>query len=630
MNHSELAKKIVEQIGGESNITRAWHCVTRLRFHVKDEQKVNLTGIKEISDVMGAQFQNGQLQIIIGNKVADVFKEIEAIVGLQNKEQSVDKNENKKGMASRFLDMISGVFSPVIPAIAGAGMMKGFLALLQVTGWISQDSDAFQVLTIISNAAFYFLPFLLAISAAKRFNVSEYLAVAISGALLYPTITAGVTGGESGLDFLGMPIPFIDYSATVIPVILMVWILSYVYQWINRIIPNALRIVLTPTLVFMIMIPFALIVAGPIGFIIGDYVGIGVGWLYEYGGVMAGIIVGGLLPLFIVTGMHYGFAPLILQNMSKSGFDPFILPLNIVNSLSQAGAAFAVSLKTKNKKFKSIAVSSGISALLGVTEPAIFGVSLKLRRPLYATMISSAISGGFAMYFGIKCFGFVAQGLEAFPVYIDPADSMNLVYTGISVFIAFVLGFIFTVILGFEDVPSDDDTITDHAETEESTEINTISEGSFPIGNPLKGTHIPLNELTDKTFSEEVLGTTVAIQPTENLLVSPFDGRVVMLYPTKHAIGLKSDTGVEILIHIGLETVNLDGEHFEIKVTQGEVVKKGQELITFDRKAITDKGYNMVTLIIVTNNDQFTKVDRKSFDAHQAINKEETILTTIK
>lgn len=630
MSYKELANQIIDQIGGKDNVIRAWHCVTRLRFHVKDEQKVDLTKVKEISGVMGAQFQNGQLQIIIGNKVSDAYKEIEAIVGVQEKEEVQD---NQKGPLSRFLDMISGVFSPVIPAIAGAGMMKGLLALLQVLGWISEESDAFQVLTIISNAAFYFLPFLLAISAAKRFKVSEYLSLAIAGALLYPTITAGVASGESGLGFLGMPIPFIDYSSTVIPVILMVWVLSYVYRFIEKIVPGALRIVLTPTLVFLLMIPFTLIVAGPIGFVVGDYVGIGVGWLYENGGAIAGLLVGGLLPLFIVTGMHYGFAPIILQNMTKNGFDPFILPLNLVNSLAQSGAAFAVAIKTKNKKFKAIAVSSGVSALLGVTEPAVFGVSLKLKRPLYASMIAGGISGGFALYFGVKCFGFVAQGLEAFPVYIDPADGMNLVYAAISILIAFVISFILTWILGFDDVPADDKSVATEKQTTENEKVQSSDQhvmSSGVVNSPLKGTFTPLEEVPDKTFSEEVIGTTVAIEPTDNKIVSPFDGTVAMLYPTKHAIGLKSDTGVEVLIHIGLETVNLDGKYFEVQVSQGDTIAKGQELITFDRESISAEGYKMVTLIVVTNSDQFTTTEKVHFEKNQLIETEAKIIQTKK
>ena len=633
MSYTELAKQIVDQIGGKENVTRAWHCVTRLRFHLKDEQKVDLNKIKEIPGVMGAQFQSGQLQIIIGNTVADVFKDVEAIVGVQSAQGKDEVQDNKKGLASRFLDMISGVFSPVIPAIAGAGMMKGLLALLQVLGWVSEKSDAFQVLTIVSNAAFYFLPFLLAVSAARRFKVSEYLALAVAGALLYPTITAGVSAGHSGLHFLKLPVPFIDYSSTVIPVILMVWILSYVYRWIDKIVPNGLRIVLTPTLVFLLMIPFTLIIAGPIGFYVGDYIGTGVGWLYMHGGAVAGIIVGGLLPVFITTGMHYGFAPIILQNMSKNGFDPFILPINLVNSLAQSGAAFAVAIRTKNKKFRSIAASSGVSALLGVTEPAIFGVSLKLKRPLYASMVAGAISGGLALFFGVKCFGFVAQGLEAFPVYVDPKNAMNLVYAAISVLVAFVISFILTWILGFQDalVDGDDVVVTESkaSDKEQQPSSPTIMTSGV-VNSPLKGTFTPLENVPDKTFSEEIVGTTVAIEPTENRIVAPFDGTVAMLYPTKHAIGLKSDTGVEVLIHIGLETVNLDGQYFDVKISQGDTVAKGQELLVFDREKIIAEGYKMVTLIVVTNKDQFTSVDKMHFDSDQLIEAGTEIIQTTK
>lgn len=624
MSQEQLAKQILENIGGKENINMAWHCVTRLRFNVKDEEKVDIENIKKIPDVMGAQFQNGQFQVIIGNEVMEVFKKLEPLIGVINNDSKDDIPENKKGLLSRFLDMISGVFSPVIPAIAGAGMMKGLLALLQILGWISEESDAFQVFTIISDAAFYFLPFLLAISAARRFKVSEYLAVTLAGAMLYPTITAGVASGEAGLSFLGMSVSFINYSATVIPIILAVWILSYVYRVINKIVPNTLRVVLTPTLVFLIMIPLTLIVAGPIGFIVGDYLGLGVAWLYEHGGAFAGIIIGGLLPVFVVTGMHYGFAPIILQNMGKNGYDHAILPLNIVNSLAQAGAAFAVSLRTRNKKMKSLAVSTGISALLGVTEPAVFGVNLKLKRPLYATMIAGAISGGLAVFFGVKSFGFVLQGIEALPVYIDPVDPMNLVYTIISILIAFVIAFVMTLILGFEDIPS-----------EEASEETTIGDDALGdktevLGSPLTGHVVPLENVPDKTFSEEILGESVAIQPTGNTLVAPFDGTVVMIYPTKHAIGLRSENGTEVLIHIGLETVNLEGKYFEVLVEQGQKVKKGELLVNFERESIINEGYNMVTLVIVTNSKEFQSVEKVALDRKTIVENDEIMKVNTK
>lgn len=622
MSNAQLAKDIIEKIGGKENVTRSWHCVTRLRFHVKDENKVDVEGIRKISAVMGAQFQNGQFQVIIGNKVMEVFKEVEVLVGNSNPSVDDVSSASKKKLVSRFFDMISGVFSPVIPAIAGAGMMKGILALLQVLGWISVESDAYQVFTIISDAAFYFLPFLLAISAAKRFKVSEYLAVALAGALLYPTITAGVASGEAGLKFLGLSVPFIGYSATVIPIIIAVWVLSYVYKVVNRIVPNTVKVVLTPTIVFLIMIPFTLIVAGPIGFVVGDYVGIAVAWIYEHGGVFAGILIGGLMPVFVVTGMHYGFAPIILQNMGKYGYDTAILPLNIVNSLAQAGAAFAVALRTKNKKLKSLGISTGVSALLGVTEPAVFGVNLKLKRPLYATMIAGAVSGGMVVYFGVKCFGFILQGLEAFPVYIDPANSMNLVYTIISIIVAFIIAFVMTLVLGFEDVPAEEEgqeQNEDKVEAISSTEREEIS-------SPLTGKVVPLQEVPDKTFSGEILGKSMAIEPSENSLVAPFDGTVAMIYPTKHAIGLRSENGSEILVHIGLETVNLEGKYFDVKVEQGQKVQRGQELITFDREAIRSEGYKMVTLVILTNSDQYSSIDKTDIE-HQEIQAEEVLFT---
>ncbi|MCJ7841645.1 beta-glucoside-specific PTS transporter subunit IIABC [Lederbergia sp. NSJ-179] len=602
MSNSSLAQSIIDKIGGKENVNRAWHCVTRLRFNLVDEDKVDIESIKKSPEVFGAQFQNGQFQIIIGNNVSNVFKEVEGIIGQGGSVDTADQEkEEKKNLISRFLDMISGVFSPVIPAIAGAGMMKGILALLQVMGWISVESDAYQVFTIISDVAFYFLPFLLAVSAARRFKVSEYLALAVTGSLLYPTMTSGLAEGANGLTFLGLTIPFNTYSASVIPVILAVWVLSYVYKFINAIVPKILRIILTPTLVLLIMIPFTLIVAGPIGFTVGDYVGIVIGWLFAHGGAIAGVILGGLLPMFIITGMHYGFLPIFLQNIGKNGYDTAILPLNFINSLAQSGAVFAVALRTKDKKLKSIAASSGFSALLGVTEPALFGVNLKLKRPLYATMIAGAISGGFSVFFAVKCFGVVAQGLQALPVYIDPADSKNLIYAIISVIIAFVVSFVATLLLGFEDVKNEEEEQQDKVMEESGSR-------EFEMFSPLEGNVVPLESVPDKTFSSSLMGPTIAIQPQTGEVVAPFSGEVAVVYPTKHAIGLRSDQGVEALIHIGLETVNLEGKHFETMVQQGQKVTKGSTLVTFDQEAIKGEGYNLVTLMIITNSHELNEM----------------------
>lgn len=611
MSYAPLAQSIIDKIGGKENINRAWHCVTRLRFHVKDEGIVDIESIRKIPEVFGAQFQNGQFQVIIGNHVTDVFKEVEVLVGNGGLEGATEQDAGKKGILSRFFDMISGVFSPVIPAIAGAGMLKGILVLLQVLGLISADSEAYQVFTIISDTPFYFLPFLLAVSAARRFKVSEYLAIAVTGSLLYPTMTNGLTSGAEGLHFLGMPIPFNTYSASVIPVIITVWVLSYVYKYVNAIIPKVLRVILTPTLVLLIMIPFTLIVAGPIGFIAGDYVGLIIAWLFNHTGAFAGIVLGGLLPVFIVTGMHYGFLPIILQNMGKNGYDTAILPLNFVNSLAQAGAVFAVALRTKNKNLKSIATSSGLSALLGVTEPALFGVNLRLKKPLYATMIGGAVGGGLSVFFAVKCFGVVAQGLQAFPVYIDPTDSKNLVYAMISVLLTFIVSFIAAFLLGFKDDPNKSN---DGKEQDNDQSItNVLIDKDNEIFSPVEGTVIPLESVPDKTFSSSVMGPTIAIQPNDGEVVAPFTGEVAVVYPTKHAIGLRSEKGVEALIHIGLETVNLEGKHFETLVKQGQKIKKETPLVRFDKKAIEEKGYNLVTMMIITNGQEFNelKLDRE-------------------
>ncbi|WP_339309463.1 beta-glucoside-specific PTS transporter subunit IIABC [Paenibacillus polymyxa] len=625
MNHRELSKEIIRLTGGQENITQAWHCITRLRFNVREQNKVQLEQIKALDGVLGAQFQNDQFQVVIGNQVAAVYEQIED----QMKHSGISKPETdaprSKGI-NAVLDTISGIFTPILPAIVGTGMLKGILALLVTLGAIQEKSGEYQVLSSIANAAFYFLPFLLALSSARKFKVNEYIALTLAGTLLYPTILNAYLANQlEPIRFLSLPVSIVNYTQSVIPIILGVWLLSYVHRWVDRFIPGPVKVIFTSMIVLVITVPILLIAIGPLGNYMGIYLEMGTSWLFAHSGPLTGIILGGLMPLIVMTGMHYAFFPGTLQNLSKLGYDVLLLPINLITNMSQAGAVTAVFLKTKDKKMKSIALSSGISALLGITEPALYGVTLKLKKPFYASLIGGAAGGGFITAVGLKCFGFAVPGLLSLPLYIGPNGGMsNFWYALIGIGISFSVSFVVTLLLKWEEPNTRNSAMSDSAQTLTEQELNTttafsqetvtpvtvhsIEEKKGEVFSPLTGELVPLAELPDQTFAEEMTGKGIAIRPQDGRVTAPFDGTVTLVAKSKHAIMLTSSSGIDILIHVGLNSVSLKGKFFDVKVVAGQEVKKGDLLLEFDMDGIQGAGIDLVTPVIVTNTPDYLDV----------------------
>ncbi|QLG40258.1 MULTISPECIES: beta-glucoside-specific PTS transporter subunit IIABC [unclassified Paenibacillus] len=620
MNHRELSAEIIQLTGGEENIIQAWHCITRLRFNVKDEKKVQLEQIKKLNGVLGAQFQNDQFQVVIGNNVAAVYAELEGQLK-QDTSTEKDKQAPRSRGINAVLDTISGIFTPILPAIVGTGMLKGILALLVTLGLLHETSGEYQILSSIGNAAFYFLPFLLAVSSARKFKVNEYIALTLAGTLLYPTILDAFNANHlEPIRFLSLPVSIVNYTQSVIPIILGVWLLSYVYRWVDKVIPGPVKVIFTSMIVLVITVPVLLIAIGPLGTYIGTYLEMGTSWLFAHSGPLTGIILGGLMPLIVMTGMHYAFFPSTLQNLSKLGYDVLLLPINLVTNMSQAGAVMAVFLKTKNPNMKSIALSSGISALLGITEPALYGVTLKLKKPFYASLVGGAAGGGFITAVGLKCFGFAVPGLLSLPLYIDPKGGMsNLWYALIGVAISFVISFILTLMLKWDDSEPQPSVSLDPPSMEVKPEtspkenklpvtVHSIEEKKGEVQSPLTGELVPLAELPDKTFADELTGKGIAIRPTEGKVTAPFDGIVTMVAKSKHAIMLQSMDGIDILIHVGLNTVSLKGKFFDVKVEAGQEVRLGDPLIEFDLESIKAAGLDIVSPVIVTNTPDYLDV----------------------
>lgn len=597
--YEALATQVIDLIGGKTNITAAWHCVTRLRFNVVNSDKVKIEDIKKINGVMGAQFSGDQFQVIVGSDVSNAYEEVEVQLGTLSVKS--DQKTGQKNLVNNFMDTISGIFTPAMPALIGAGLLKGILALFLAFHWINIDGSAYFILNIISDSAFYFLPFIIAVSSARRFKTNEYLALAIAGSMLYPTLVNGFNTQSAGEMvqtinlFELIPIPYINYSSSVIPIILATYLLKWVYKFFKDFVPATLTTMFTPMLSLLVVIPLTLSILGPIGTYVGSILSVGIAWLYANAGFLAGAVIGAVYPLLVMTGMHWALSPIMISSFAQLGFDNTIMPGMLAATFAMAGATFGVFFKTKNIDMKQMSLSSGISAVIGITEPAMYGVTLKLKKPFYAAMIAGGVAGAMLNVFDVKTFGMSMPGLISLAGYADPNNSLNMVIAILGSGLAFVAALALVLILGF---------------TEENTEAETIVETGkqIQLAAPVTGTIVPIEIVSDSMFADQIMGYTAAIMPSNHTISSPFNGEVVMIAETSHAIGLKSDEGVEVLLHLGIDTVELQGAGFALQVKVGDSVRTGEPLMTMDVPAIQMAGYDPVVLMIVTNTKDYLKI----------------------
>ncbi|MEC3629622.1 beta-glucoside-specific PTS transporter subunit IIABC [Bacillus velezensis] len=596
MDYHKISKEILQLVGGEENVQSVIHCMTRLRFNLYDNAKADRSGLEQTEGVMGTNISGGQFQIIVGNHVPKVYQALMESSGLSD-ESANKTSKQKKNVLSAVFDVISGVFTPILPAIAGAGMIKGLVALAVTFGWMSEKSQTHSVLTAVGDGAFYFLPLLLAVSAARKFRCNPYVAAAVAGAILHPDLTALLGAGKS-ISFIGLPVTAATYSSTVISILLAIWLMSYVEKGIDRITPSSLKLIAVPMLTLVIVVPVTLITVGPLGAILGNYLSVGVNDLFNHAGIAAMILLAGTFSLIIMTGMHYALVPIMINNIAQNGHD-YILPAMFLANMGQAGASFAVFLKSKNKTFKSLAFTTSITALMGITEPAMYGVNMRLKKPFAAALIGGAAGGAFYGVTGVASYIVGGNaGLPSIPVFIGP----TFLYALIGLFISFAAGMAAALLIGFEDVQS---------ERDKASETPGVTAGGEIIHSPIKGEVKALSEVNDSVFSGGMMGKGFAILPEEGAAVSPVEGRVTAVFKTKHAIGITSARGAEILIHIGLDTVRLDGRHFEMHVKEGDAVAPGDLLITFDIEEIKAAGFDVITPVIITNTDQYSFTDVK-------------------
>lgn len=604
MDYQAIAKEILKDVGGKDNIVDVTHCYTRLRFVLRDTKQANKEALLQTEGVISVVESGGQYQVVLGNKVAHIYNALEPLLAQQLTTKTSTKEKNSLG--NRILNTVAAIFTPVVPAIAASGMLKGILAIAVMVANNFYQVDlkplnTYIILSAASDALFYFMPVILGYSAAKVFKTNEYIAMVIGATLCYPTIVSLMTE-ESAVTLFGLHVTKANYVSTVIPIILAIFILAYVQRFLEKVIPEVLKIIMVPTLSLLLMIPATLLLFGPIGIYLGD----GVNWLYYYimnlSPILLGGFIGGIWCVLVIFGAHRGLVPIGINDVARTGRQNLLAFAGAAN-FSQAGAAFGVFVRTKNKDLKAVAASATVTALFGITEPAIYGANLRLKKPMIYAVASGAAGGALMGWGGSYGTAFANQGLLTIPVYAEAGTKAFICYL-LGCGIAFFGAFLLTIFLGFNDLPLDES----RQEPGLKTEVGTVKEKQR-IQAPVQGQLVSLDQINDEVFASQQMGKTLAIYPTEEQIVSPGNGQVTALYPTHHAIGLKLDNGAEILLHIGINTVELKGRGFETFVKVGERVRLGQKLLSFDKQIIQAAGYDPTVLVIVTNTAEMAVIE---------------------
>ncbi|WP_405171643.1 beta-glucoside-specific PTS transporter subunit IIABC [Paenibacillus sp. FSL H8-0280] len=630
MDHKKMGDDIVRLVGGEANINGLVHCATRLRFDLKDSKKAERETLEKHDGIITVVESGGQFQVVIGSNVAHVYAEI-----MKNRDfggdssSSTESTGEKTSLLSKVFEIISGSFSPLIPAMAGSGMLKALLTVLTMLGWMSDTSDTYLILSAAGNAVFYFLPIFLGITLGMKLKANPYVAGVIGAALMEPSFT-GLMDKGSDVSFLGIPVVMMNYSASVFPIFISISIYAVLDKLLKKIILKDLQLFLVPMIALMIMVPLSAMAFGPFGTTVGDWISSGVTWLIGVSGILSGVVLGGFMTFMVVFGLHWGFTPITIQNIGVGG-DP-IEAMAAAAVFAQIGVAFGIFLKAKkNKTLRTLAGSTSLTGLLaGVTEPIVYGLILRYKRVIPIVVIAGAIGGAINGHFGVKMTAYVFHNIFAIPVYTP-----TVVYV-IAIACSFAVAAVLTVMFGYESKSKDtvsetNESVSTSAESTPAElpvvlETKTTEIKKEQIYSPLTGKAVALSTINDPAFSTGAMGKGLAIVPEIGEVVAPVDGVVTSLFPTGHAIGLTTNAGTEILIHIGINTVALKGKHFSPVVQEGDIVRQGDLLIQFDIDKIKEAGYETVTPVIVTLTQQEVDV----FETTQAqVQKNDVLLTLV-
>ncbi len=608
MDYKKTAAEILKLVGGEKNVASVTNCMTRLRFNLNDAKKADVEAIKKVKGVQGVVTKNGQFQVVIGTDVGNVCDEIRKL-GRFEENAAADSTE-KSGIIAAFFGTLTAIFQPIIPALAGSGMIKALLALLVALKLVDPGSQTYQIFNAFGDALFSFMPFILAFSAAKRFKCNPYVSAVLAGVLLHSSFTGLNTGDPVHL-FGIIPVTMISYGGSVVPILLIVWVQSYIEKFANKISPKPVKIFLAPMITIIVTGIIGITIAGPLGNLVGQVIAVGFNWLNDYAGWVIPVLMGTFCPFFVMTGMHYCFAPIQTIQYATLGYGTILGPGMLASNIAQGTAALVVGIKSKNKDMKQLGFSSGVTGLMGITEPALYGVNLRLKKPLYASMIGGCAAGLYAGITGIHTFSSTTAGIFALPVYIGGEGFGNVINAAVTIVISMVVTAIATMVIGFDD-PADEPT--DETEqgipsageaVKESAKAGSIK---ITVDSPLKGSIIPLSEVQDEVFSGEIIGKGAAVVPEKGEIHAPSEGEILSVFDTGHALGMRTRDGVELLIHIGLNTVELKGKYFQTHIKQGDLVKKGDLLISFDIEEIQKAGYDITTPVLVSNTADYLDI----------------------
>lgn len=614
--YQKLAETIVTEVGGKENIISLTHCVTRLRFKLRDESQAQDEIIKQLDGVVTVMKSGGQYQVVIGNHVADVYADVLPLLGEVSEDRPAETGK-KESLFDRFINVISGIFQPVLGLMSAAGMLKGLNILFSVLGLYSETSGIYIFLAGISDALFMYLPVILGYTAAKKFNLKPLMGVLLGLALCYPALQLSALS-EAGkplytlfegtmfqspvyLDIFGVPLISVDYTSTVIPIILIVYFASFCQRFFDRIIPDVVKFFIAPMLTMVVALTIGFLVIGPIATFGSSMIAEGVLAVRNFSPMLSGALVGFFWQILVIFGLHWGIIPIYVNNIATLGYDNVMMPF-FAATFAQTAVVFAMMLKTKDKQLKRMAFPSVISGIFGITEPAIYGITLPRKTPFIISCIASGVAGAYYGYANLREYIFGGMGIFEFPAMINPETHgmgdivVGVIGLAIAIPIALVLTFIFYK-----------DPVEEHevAAVQEAAVTVATTVKQTTVFSPLTGTVIPQEAIKDTAFSQGLLGAGIGIYPTVGEVVAPFDGTIVTLFPTKHALGIVSDEGLELLIHVGLDTVQLEGQYFTKHIEQGQVVKKGQKLLSFDIAAIEAAGFSVEVPIIITNTNDY-------------------------
>ncbi|KGD72115.1 PTS beta-glucoside transporter subunit IIABC [Tatumella morbirosei] len=601
MDLHELAKNILSAVGGESNVTQVVHCATRLRFELADDSVADIAALEKMEGVITTVRSGGQFQVVIGNKVAGVYKNLESMLTINNPQKKLSADNKKPPLISRLIDIISSIFTPLLGAMAASGIIKGLLSIAFANNWLSKEESSAVILQSASDSLFYFLPVLLAITSARKFKTDVFVSVTMAGALIYPDIVNFYTQ-HTAVSFFGIPVMMMKYTGTVLPVILAVYVMSLIESIIAKYIHETIRNVILPFILLLIMVPLTLMTIGPIGIYTSEAVAGVFIKIFAFNPVIASALFCAGWQIFVIFGMHWAFTPVIINDISVLGRST-LKASTVPAVFAQSGAVLAVLLKTKDKKLKTLASGAFISSVFGITEPAVYGITLKLKRPFICAIIASAVGGGIVGYSNSAAISMGIPSLVTLPIFYGEGFAGLLIAIATSFIIAAVL----TYLVGFEENPAETNS------SDQPVKAQPVPPAAKPLAgtmdeeivSPISGIPVPLAKVNDKVFSSGIVGDGIAIIPQSGKILSPVNGKVASVLQSGHAIYLLSDNGAGILIHIGIDTIQLGGKFFRIHVSEDDIVRKGDLLAECELEEIKNSGFDTITPVIITNSENY-------------------------